>query len=563
MKSSTVLPVAALATLGHATWPSPLRASNLTTHGISTHSLFETISLPSAPSTPSSTSSDQLVEANTLSRLSTAHSLSTSPSGAASSDSSLSTTHSPSSRQSVVAHSGSSLSLAHSSSSHHRIVYHTLPSPPIAHDSSSHPSAVSHTHTRASPAYNASSSPPASTVALPSHSSARNLSSQPSAATISVVDISPSATPCVCHGDHHDPSCCHEETRSQTITRLVLIAVPTTVVDYDGKTRTVTKDKLKTVTTIQSDACTATVVDYKTQYTCKKPIPTIWAPPRIPIRPYPSSVLDSSRKPGPTPWDPPRKPHGTVRPYPTDEEKKHYKSTYTISVFGPETTCPAGFTCQPDDHYIERKLAIREANVPWPAPPGCANHCVGGKGCWTECDKPDQEKPSRICPEGYTCQRKKKPVSAPEPPEQLPPHKQLPASKQQPAPPVAYPEPPPGPAPMPSLPPAVPAPPAAPPFVPPPHVLPSTVGQSPAASRSPVSQPPAAPVHPSTHVKTASEVSPAPSHHCPAGEHPCPHLHANETVGAPRTVTKAGANLDIPGATMAMIFACGFGLFMV
>lgn len=591
MKSSTIIPVSVLATLGQATWPSPLGASNLTTHGISAHPQLETISLPSVPSTWSSTSSRRVVEAHTLSSVSTAHSLSASPSGAAFSVSSLPTIHSLSSHQSVVAHSDSSPSLAYSSSSHHHIVYHTLPSPPMTHDSSSRPSAVSHTHTSLSPAHNTSSSPPATSIALSSHSSARNLSSQPFTATISVVDIRPSATPCVCHGDHHDPSCCHEETRLQTITRLVLIAVPTTVVDYDGKTRTVTKDKLRTVTTIQPDACTATVVDYKTHYTCKKPTPTIWAPPRIPIRPYPSIVLDTSRKPGPTPWDPPRKPHGTVRPYPTDDKKKHHKPTYTISVFGPETTCPVGFTCQPDDHYVKKKLAIREAHIPWPAPPGCANHCVGGEGCWTECDKPDPKDPSRVCPEGYSCQRKKKQVSAPvtEHPEQQPPHKQLPAPAQQPAPPVAYPEPPLGPAPMPPLPPfipppvvpppsvaassavlpplvpppAVPIPPAAPPVVPPPPVLPSTVGQPPATSRSPVSQPPAAPVHPSTHVETASEVSPAPSHHCPAGEHPCPHLHANETVGAPRTVTKAGANLDMPGAAMAMIFACGFGLFMV
>lgn len=590
MKSSNILPVAGLATLGQATWPSPLRASNLTTHGISAHPPLETISVPSVPLTPSSTSSHQLVEAHSLSSLSMAHSLSKSLSGSAFSVFSLPITHSLSSHQSAVAQSDPSLSLAHSPSSHHHIVYHTIPSPPMTHDPSSRPSAESHTHTSLSATYNASASPPASSIASYSHSSARNLSSQPFAATISVVNISPSATTCVCHGDHHDPSCCHEETRWQTITRLVLIAVPTTVVDYDGKTRTITKDKLRTVTTIQSDACTATVVDYKTHYTCKKPSPTIWAPPRIPIRPYPSIVLDTTRKPGPTPWDPPRKPHGTVRPYPTDDKKKHYKPTYTISVFGPDTTCPAGFTCQPDEYYIEKKLTIREANIPWPAPPGCANHCVGGEGCWTECDKPDSKKPPRICPEGYSCQRKKKTTSAPvpAPPKQLPTHKQLPAPKQQPAPPAAYPEPPPGPAPMPPRPPFVPPPvvqppavatptavlpplvpppalpprPAPPPVVPPPPVLPSVVSQPPAASRSPVAQSPAAPVHPSTHVDTAPEVPPTPSHHCPAGEHPCPHRYANEIVGAPETVTKAGANRDMPGATMAMLFAGSFGLFM-
>lgn len=602
MKSSTIVPVAALATLGQATWPSPLSASNLTTHGSSSLPPLETISLPSVPSAPRSSSSRQPVEAHTLSSQPTAHNVSTHSPGAAISVSSLPTTHqssshrrivyhtlpspptmhSPSSSRSVVAHSVSSPSPAHNSSSHRHIVYHTLPSQPTQANSSSHPSKVSHSHSGLSAAHNSSSTPSATNIPV----------SQPFAATISVVDVSPSATTCVCHGDRHDPLCCHRETRWQTITRLVLIPVPTTVVDYNGETRTVTKDMLSTVTNIQHGGCTATVIDYKTHITCKQPGPTTWDPPPRPIRPYPSIVLSTSRKPGPTPWYPPRKPHGTVRPYPPDDKKKHYKPTYTISVFGPEATCPVGFTCQPDDDYVGKKLAVREAKVSWPAPPGCANHCVGGQGCWTECDKAHQEKPSRICPEGYSCQRKTKPapVPVPEPPkQQQPPPEQRPAPKQQPAPPAAYPGPPPVPAPMPPPPPFVPGPaaqpppaapppvvlppkgsppvaplpPAAPSVALPPPVSPPAVGRPPAASPKSKAPSSAAPVQPSTRVKTAPGVPPAPSHHCPAGEHRCRHHHSNETVGAPETVTKAGAGLSMPAVAMAMIFAFGFGLLMI
>lgn len=403
MKPSTSLRVAALAALGRATWPSPLRALNLTTHGISSHPPLETISIPSVHSAPSSSSSH--------------------PSGATISVSSLPT--------------------ARSSSSHRRIVYYTLPS-----------------------------------------------------------------------------------TRWQTITRLVLIAVPTTVVDYDGKTRTVTKDSLSTVTNIQP--YTTTIIDYKTYYTYK-PSPTASAPPRRPIRPYPSTGLDTSRKPSPTPWDPPRKPHGSVRPYPPDDKKKHYKPTYTINVSRPKATCPAGFTCQPDDKYTGERVVIHEANIPWPAPPGCANHCVGGRGCWTECDKPHPKDPSRICPEGYSCQRRKKPASTP-----VPEH-----PEQRPAPPAAYPEPHRGPALLPPSPPFI-SPPVVhpPPVAPPPAVLPPLVSGP--ATRLPPAAPPS---------------------------HPCPHRHANETLGAPDTVTKAEAEagLSVPAAFMAMIFAggFGFGFFMV
>ena len=51
MKSSTILPVAALGSLGQAVWPSPLSASKPTTHSLSYHAPLETISLPSVPST--------------------------------------------------------------------------------------------------------------------------------------------------------------------------------------------------------------------------------------------------------------------------------------------------------------------------------------------------------------------------------------------------------------------------------------------------------------------------------------------------------------------------------
>lgn len=585
MKSSTIFPVAALATLGQATWPLPLRASNLTTHS-SSHSPLETISLPSVPSAPSSSYSRQRVEGHTLSSLSTAHDLSSHPPSAAISVSSLptmrrSSSHrrivyhtvpSPptaqglSSHQSVVAHSVSSPSPAYDSCSHRRIVHHTLPSPLATHNSSSRLSVVSTSHSGLSAAHNASSSLPATIIPV----------SQPFAPTISVVDVSPSARPCVCHGDHHDPPCCHEKTRWKTITRLVLISVPTTVVDYDGKTCTVTRETVSTVTTIQHGGCTATVIDDKTHTTCKKPGPTTWDPPRRPIRPYPSIVLSTSRKPGPTPWEPPC---------------NHHKPTYAITVFGPEATCPPGFECQPDDDYIEDKLTVREANVRWPAPPGCANHCVGGRGCWTECDKPHPKEPSRICPEGYSCQRKKKPapVPVPGPRKQQPPHKQRPAPKQQPTPPAAYPGPPLVPAPMPPSPPFIPPPAvlsppaAAPPVVLPPPVsppaaplppatpsdilpspgLPQTVGRPATSSSNPVALPPAASMQPSPHVKTAPEIPPTPSHHCPAGEHPCPHRHANETVGRPEAITKAGAGLSMPATALAMIFAIGFGLLII
>ncbi|KAK2615766.1 hypothetical protein N8I77_002494 [Diaporthe amygdali] len=349
--------------------------------------------------------------------------------------------------------------------------------------------------------------------------------------------------------------------------------LPTTVVSHDGKTRTITKEKWMTETTTDPDVCIATIIDYKTHFTCKRPTPTTWDPPRKPhgfTRPYPSIILDTSRKPGPTPWDPPRNPHGTVRPYPSDDdERKHYRPTHTSTVVAPEATCPAGFTCQPDDDYTEDKVAVREAKVPWPAPPGCINHCVGGRGCWTECDRPHSSKPSRICPEGYSCQRKKPTlVPVPEPPEQ------------QPAPPPVYPAPPPHPPPPPPAP-FIPSPdvqplPAAPPPAPavgPPPLLPPTVQQPPAPHQNSAPQPPFVPTPPpalpvpvpapGVPSVPASEIHSAPTHHCAPGMHPCSHRHANETMVAPATVTRADAGSVLPAAGAAVILAGAFGIFMV
>lgn len=566
MKSSTLIPVAALATLGQATWPFPSRASNLTTHGPSSLPPLATISLPGEPPAPSSSSSHRAVEAHTFPSLSTAHSLATHPSG--------------------VASSASSFPATHRSSSRRRIVYHTLPSPPVAHSSSSHQSVVAHSLSNLSAAHTPSSHPLVTGIILSRLYSAGISSSQPAAATVSDVDVSPSSKPCVCYGDHHDPTCCHEV----TITRIVLIPAPTTVVDYDDKTRTVTKDSLRMGTDLQPNLFTAAVMELKTRTTCK-PSPATWDPPRRPIRPYPSSVPETIKKPGPTPWEVPRKPHGTIRPYPSDDKREHQKPTYAITTFGPEATCPAGFTCQPDDDLIEAKLAVREASVPWPAPPGCINRCVGGRGCWTECDKRHPNKPSRICPEGYSCREKKPdpapaPVPVPEPPRQQPPHKPRPAPKKQPVPTAPHPEHPPGPAPMP--PPAIHSPPEAPPpvvvppFVPlrpvpspptgrsvvsPPPSSSPAVGKPPTAIPNPVTQPTGAPARPSTHSKPTSKVPPVPSPHCPVKEDPCQHRYANETIGAPETVTKAGAGLPKPDTAMAMMlaggFAGGFGFFMV
>lgn len=567
MKSSTLIPVAALATLGQAT--RPLRASNLTTHGPSSLPPLATISLSGEPPAPSSSASHRTAEAHTLPSLSTAHSLATHPFG--------------------VASSASSFPETHRSSSHRRIVYHTLPSPPVAHSSSSHQSTGAHSLSNLSAAHTPSSHPFVTGIPSSGLYSAGILSSQPAAATVSDADVSPSAKPCVCHGDHHDPTCCHEETNWHTITRIVLIPVPTTVVDYDGKTRTVTKESLRMVTDFQPNIYTAAVMDHNTR-TTYKPSPTTWDPPRRPIRPYPSTVLETSKKPGPTPWEVPRVPHGTIRPYPPDDKRKHQKPTHAITTFGPEATCPAGFTCQPDDDFIEAKLAVREANVPWPAPPGCVNRCVGGRGCWTECGKPHPNKPSRICPEGYSCREKKPnpaPVPVPEPPQQRP------APKKQPVPPGPHPERPPVPAPMPPLPPFVPppasqSPPEAsppvvmPPFVPPrpvpsPPMGPSVVSpppsSSPAIGKPPsvtpnlATQPPADPAQPLTHLEHTSKATPVPSPLCPIKEDPCQHRYANETIGAPATVTKAGAGLPKPDTAMAMMlaggFAGGFGFFML
>lgn len=293
MKSSTLIPVAALATLGQATWPFPLRASNLTTRGPSSLPPLATISLPGERPAPSSSSSHRAVVAHTLLSLSTAHSLATHPSG--------------------FANSAPSFPSTHRSSSHRRIVYHTLPSPPVARSSYSHQSVVAHSLSNLSAAHTPSSHPLVTGIPLSGLYSAGILSSQPAAATVSDVEVSASAKVCVCYGDHHDPTCCHKE----TITRIVLIPVPTTVVNYDGKTRTVTKDSLRTVTDFQPNLYTAAVMDHKTR-TTYKPSPATWDSPCRPIRPYPSIALETSKKPGPTPWEVPPKPHGTIRPYPPE-----------------------------------------------------------------------------------------------------------------------------------------------------------------------------------------------------------------------------------------------------
>lgn len=64
--------------------------------------------------------------------------------------------------------------------------------------------------------------------------------------------------------------------------------------------------------------------------------------------------------------------------YPPDDKKKHYKPIYIINVSRPKATCPAGFTCQPDDKYIGERLVVHEASIPWPAPPETVTKAEAG-----------------------------------------------------------------------------------------------------------------------------------------------------------------------------------------
>lgn len=478
MKSSTILLIAALGTLGQTTWPPPLSASKLTTNSLSDHAPLETITLPSAPSTQTSSSSHQSVRSHSLSNLSAGQSSSTHPPGAAISLSNPPTAHTPSS------HSG--------------VVYHTLPSPPLANDSSSHKSVAAYSRSSLSQPHSSFSRPNATVTPLSGLSSARTSTSRPLTATISAVDV-----------------------------------------DYDVKTHTVTKDRVSTET--------VTVTDHEIHNTCKKPSPTTWDPPRSPIRPYPP-----------------------------DNTEKHKTST---SVFEPEPTCPSGFTCQPNDDHIENKPVVRKAKVPWPAPPGCENHCVGGQGCWTECDKPHSPKPQRICPEGYSCQKLKLPAQDPAPAagpsEQQPPHEESPSPEQKPEPSVAYPGLPPLPAPLAPSPPFIPPPVVQPPPAPLPAVVsplpasPSAVQPLPIAPQPVISPPP--PASPDPPPRPAITSAPAhvslkpptaPPHRCPNRMHPCPQPHANETSRKPDTVTKAEAGLSISNHSMYVMIAPFVGLLM-
>lgn len=536
MKFSTIILIVALGTLGQATWPPPLSASKLTTHSLSDHAPLETISLPIAPSVQTSSSSHQSVGSHSLPILPAGQSSSTHPSGAAISLSSPPTAHTPSS------HSG--------------VVYHTLPSPPMANNPSSHKSVAAYSRSSLSQLHSSFSRPNATVTPLSGLSSARTSTSQPLTVTTSAGDV-----------------------------------------DHDVMTHTVTEDRVSTET--------VTVTDHEAPATCKKPSPTTWDPPRSPIRSYAISTVNISRSLDPTPWDPPRRPHetvrpyssdtkkhqavptpwdpphrpyGTVRPYPPDNTEKHKTPTYSITVREPEPTCPPGFTCQPDDDHIENKLAVREAKVPWPAPPGCENHCVGGQGCWTECDKPRSTKSQRVCPEGYSCQRPKLPAPDPAPApsthEQQPPHEQRPAPEKKPTPPAAYPGTPPVPAPLAPSPHFIPPPVVQPPPAPPSSVVlplpasPSAVQPLPVVPQPVISPPP--PAFPDTAPRPPIAPAPAPvpldpatpPRHCPNGMHPCPHPYANETFWKPDTVTKADAGLSVPNVSIYVMIVPFVGLFM-
>lgn len=225
--------------------------------------------------------------------------------------------------------------------------------------------------------------------------------------------------------------------------------------DNNVKSHTVTEDNTRMVT--------ATVTEYDTS--CMEPSPTGWG---RPTRPHPSTPVDTSK--------------------------------------------------EPDDDYTEHKVAIRDANIPWPPPPGCVNYCEAGRGCWTACDKPT--KAPRVCPEGYPCQMKKKPrpKATPKPPGKVPP-----------------------------------------------TVQPTSV------SRRPVAQPPP-PTSLSTSAPAADGPAPspalpdpaAPSHHHPHGEHPCPHPESNETSWKPDpetgTATTAEVMLCMPAAAMYVMVAPFVGL---
>jgi hypothetical protein len=597
MKSSIILPVAVLGTLCQAVWPSPFSGSNLTMHNISSHAPLEIISLPNG-------ASGQLLSSHQSVAL---HNLP-----------SLPTKHSFSSRTSGVPISPSTVQIARTSSSHRGVVHHTLPIPAIMNGSSFPISDVVYSHSNLSPAHNSSSGPNAAVTPVSSPSSSPKSLSRPLQMNVSAIDIDhkvvktltltkykvkkvTATQPNSCISTvtviKTHLSCKHPNPTTWDPPRSPVRQTPAISVDTRTEPRRTTGDPPHnshgTVRSYSSDnqkhqAATSSwgfgTVRPHSSESKKKPeaVPTPWDPPpesHGTVQPYTSESNKHEGDPTPLPG-----PHGsdwTVRPYTPDQPKKYKAPTYTITVFDPETTCPPGFTCQPDDDYVENKLANREAKAHWPAPPGCVNRCVGGQGCWTECDKPTKQ--PRVCPEGYSCRIKKLLASAPnpEPPEHEPPRTRQPATVQQPGPPAAYSVPPWVPNPLPPSAPYTTPVIQAPPALPPPVALPLPVSHSvaqpapvapppvdlppPAASAYPIAGPPAAPASPSVHVDTSTAAIPTPSHRCPHGKHPCPHSRANETSWAPDTITKAEGRISVPvlrTARMYMLFAPFIGLVM-
>lgn len=469
---SYIFLIAALGTLGQATWPPTLSASKPTTQSNCDYKPpLETVTIPHFPSAPTSLSSHDLDEVHSLSSLPTEPSVSTGPPSALASLSSLPTANTP--------------------SSHRDTVQHTPSSAPMMHISSSHIPTVA----------NSSSQPTSVVTSLSGASSARSSSSY---------------------------------------------------VQDNLKTHTVTEYNTRMVTTTVATTVIAAVINHEAP--CMKPGPAVWDTPR----PHPITPVDASMEPGPTSCDPPhrlhgavrpcvldknqaiptpgdtlRKPQGTVGPYPSDSEKKHQsvptsrdslheshgtmwphsqdddrhqavqkpwerprkphgtvrqyptdatkKYPHVITMLS-EAACPPGFTCQPDDDYTENNLATRDEQCPKQSP--------------------------HVCPEGYSCQMRKK------------------------------------------LPPTV--------VEPPPYYSPRpVVSPPPPASPSTSTRPPAAPS------PSAAVLDPAASSQsCPGGKHPCPHPSA-ETPWIPGTVTTAEAVLSMPAAAMYVMIAPIIGLFMV
>lgn len=442
---------AALGTLAQATWPLTSGASKPTTQNYFDYKPpLETVTIPNFPLAQTSSSSHDPDGAHSLSSLPTGPSVSTSPPSALTSLSSLPTANATPSQDTVQ---------------------HALSSAPIMHISSSPVSTVAY-----SQAYNSFSQGTSVVTPLSGASSARISSS------------------------HVD-----DNLKTHTVT--------------ENDTRTVTTTVTTTVTAAVTNTVTAAVIDPEAP--CRKPLPAVWGPPRRPTRPHPITPFDASIEPGATSCGPPHKAHGpihpclspksrdslceshgSVRPYPPDDNKhqagpkqsepfrKHHgtigrhptdatkKYPHEITVLS-EATCPLDFTCQPDEDYTENSLAIRD-NEQYP------------------------KRSSRVCPERYSCQMRKK----------------LPPAPPRPSPPV---------------------------LMPPPYFTPS------------LTDPPPHPASPSTSVRPSAAPSPSAATPGPtASSHPS----ASKTTWTPGTIATAEAVLSVAATVMYMMLAPLVGLAM-